>query len=195
MRTDAVILAAGRSTRYRASGGTAPSKLVDLFAGEPMLRHVVRAALASRAGAVVVVTGHAREAVEASAAGAAVRFAHNPDYASGLASSLRVGLAALGPEPAAAMVLLGDMPLVDAATIDALIDAAVTDPAADAMIPVHRGLRGNPVLLTRRLFAAASRLAGDEGARRLLRDPSVRVREIAFADDAVRRDVDERPIR
>lgn len=195
MRVDAVILAAGRSTRYRASGGAAPSKLVDLFAGEPMLRHVIRAALASTAGSVVVVTGHAREAVEASVAGPTVRFAHNPDFASGLASSLRVGLAALGPEPAAAVVLLGDMPLVGAAAIDALIAAAAADPDADAVVPVQGGVRGNPVLLRRRLFAAASALAGDEGARRLLRDQAIRVREVAFADEAVRQDFDERPLR
>ncbi len=61
----AVVLAAGASTRFRVEGGAEPSKLVALLDGEPLVRRAVAAALASRARPVVVVTGHAREAVEA----------------------------------------------------------------------------------------------------------------------------------
>ncbi len=159
----AVVLAAGRSTRM---GG--PNKLLSDLDGKPMVRHVVEAALASRAAEVLVVTGHQDEAVRAALAGLAVRFVPNPDYAQGLSTSLASGLGALGDEADAAIVLLGDMPYVDAGLIDRLIRAF--DPASDAYIavPVFEGRRGNPVLWGRRLFSELSQVQGDQGGRLVL---------------------------
>ncbi len=112
------------------------------------------AALASRARPVVVVTGHAREAVEAALAGLPVLFVDNAEFATGVASSLKAGVAALPGEVAGALVLLGDMPAVEAATLDRLIDAFAARPLALAAAPVHAGRRGNPVLLSRALLPA-----------------------------------------
>ena len=164
----AVVLAAGRSTRFAAEGGVEETKLVAAFDGEPLVRRVVRAALASRARPVIVVVGHARRAVEDAVAGLPVRIAVNPDYASGIASSLRVGLTATPGDASGAVVMLGDMPKVEAGLIDALIDAFLAHGQARAVAPLQGGRRGNPVLLSRILFAEAERLSGDEGARRLL---------------------------
>ncbi|MBV8472012.1 MAG: NTP transferase domain-containing protein, partial [Hyphomicrobiales bacterium] len=99
----AIVLAAGRATRFRAGGGAESSKLVASLGGEPLVRHAARAALASRARPVVAVTGHAREDIKAALAGLDVVFAHNPDYASGLASSLKAGIAALPESVAGAL--------------------------------------------------------------------------------------------
>ena len=187
----AIVLAAGRSTRYRDAGGPAPTKLVALWRGRPVVWHVAEAALGSSAHPVVVVTGHAAEAVERALAGLPVHIVHNPGFADGLATSLRAGLQALPPGSGEAVILLGDMPLVDAAAIDTLIRAAREDPEADAAVPVHDGIRGNPVLLRRGLFARAASLRGDEGARRLLRDPALRVIELASLNGAVGFDVDK----
>ena len=192
MNVAALVLAAGRSTRYRAAGGQAESKLVDSFAGEALVRHAVRAALGARLAAVVVVTGHAGLAVEAALDRLPVLFVHNGDYGTGLASSLRTGLAALDGRIEASVVLLGDMPLVTPALIKALVTAWESASQADAAVPVtSSGERGNPVLLARSLFAAAGRLTGDEGARRLLRDPGLRVIEVPVTGNAARLDIDE----
>jgi molybdenum cofactor cytidylyltransferase len=188
----ALVLAAGRSTRFRAAGGDGPSKLVAPLAGSPLVRHAVNAALASRARPVIVITGHAREAVEAALAGLTIGLAHNPDFASGLASSLKAGIAALPNEVAGALVLLGDMPAVDAALLDRLIDAFAASPSALAVVPVQAGRRGNPALLSRALFPAIVGLAGDEGARRLLReaDPARIVDVLVDDGEAATLDVD-----
>src|SRR5208337_809332 len=167
-RIAAVVLAAGRSSRFRAEGGAEETKLVAKLDGKPVVRRVVEAALASRARPVVVVVGHARGAVEAALAGLPARFSLNPDFETGIASSLCVGLAATPAEAEGAVVLLGDMPNISAALIDDLIDAFEARPNASAVAPVRDGRRGNPVLLARRLFERAMRLTGDEGARRLL---------------------------
>jgi molybdenum cofactor cytidylyltransferase len=65
-------------------------------------------------------------------------------------------------------VLLGDMPQVGAPLIDALIDAFLAREDALAAVPLREGQRGNPVLLSQKLFERAMRLTGDEGARRLI---------------------------
>lgn len=187
----AVVLAAGRSSRFRAEGGAEVSKLVALLFGKPLVRHVAEAALASRARPVVVVTGHARDAVEAALTGLPIVFVHNAEFASGLASSLKAGVAALPGGVAGALVLLGDMPAIEAALLDRLIDAFAARPLAFAAAPVRAGRRGNPVLLSRALFPALARLEGDEGARRLLgeADPGGLV-EVEVESDGVTLDID-----
>jgi len=187
----AVVLAAGRSSRFRAMGGAEETKLVAKLDGKPVVRRVVEAALASRARPVIVVVGHARSAVEAALGGLPALLAPNPDYRTGIASSLRVGLAATPAEAQGAVVLLGDMPNVSARLIDDLIDAFEAQPSARAATPIEGGRRGNPILLTRRLFDEAMQLDGDEGARRLLTalDPREIV-EIIARDSDVTFDID-----
>ena len=86
----AIVLAAGRSTRMGAA-----NKLTADIGGKPMVRCVVEAALASAASPVLVVTGHQAADVRAALAGLAVAFVDNPDYAAGLSTSLKAGIAAV----------------------------------------------------------------------------------------------------
>ncbi len=191
IKVAAVVLAAGRSSRFHAAGGAEETKLVAKLDGKPIVRHVVEAALASRARPVIVVVGHARGAVEAALAGLPATIVFNPDYATGLASSLRAGLTAAPADAAGALMLLGDMPRVEAALIDTLIDAFEARPNAPAVAPVHGGRRGNPVLLGRTLFERGVALEGDEGARPLLVAlPDGDIVEIAAAGSGVAFDVD-----
>ncbi len=186
-----LVLAAGRASRYRAAGGAEPTKLVADYRGEPLVRWAVRAALASRARPVIVVTGHARAEVEAALAGLDVRFVDNPDFARGLATSLRVGVAALPASVAGAVVLLGDMPEVATGVVDALIDGFLAAPDAQAAMPLYAGRRGNPVLLSRALFADVGRLSGDEGARGLIQGLAPeQIATVEVADIGVTRDID-----
>ncbi|WP_457795692.1 nucleotidyltransferase family protein [Methylocystis sp. S23] len=180
----AVILAAGRGARF----GAERNKLLARIDGQPLVRRVALAALASRAKKTIVVAGHARGAIEAALAGLPVRFAYNPDFASGLASSLRAGLAT-AIEADGALVLLGDMPGVSPLVIDALIAAFERSPGAAAVVPTCGGRRGNPVLLARAIFPRIAMLGGDEGARKLLRSIEGVV-ELPLEDDAVLADVD-----
>jgi molybdenum cofactor cytidylyltransferase len=71
------------------------------------------------------------------------------------------------------MVLLGDMPAVDAATVRAVADAYGPARGSLVVVPVHAGRRGNPVLWSRRYFADLAALTGDRGAREIIdRDPA-----------------------
>ena len=111
----------------RGGGWAGPTSSPPRSAGGRWSRIAAEAALASRADPVVVVTGHEPDKVRAALAGLDVRFVHNPDYADGLSTSLRRGIAALPEDVDGAVVLLADMPGVDAAVVDRLI--AAFDPA------------------------------------------------------------------
>ena len=179
----ALVLAAGRSSRM------APRhKLLEPdAAGVPMIARVVDQVLASRARPVRVVVGHRADEVMAALAGRPVTAVPAADYAEGLSASLRAGLAAVTER--AALVVLGDMPLVSAAVIDRLVAAYDPDEGRLIAVPVHEGQWGNPVLWDRRFFPAMMALTGDAGARPLLRQHADVVAEVP-ADDGVLRDFD-----
>jgi molybdenum cofactor cytidylyltransferase len=188
-RIGAVILAAGQSSRYRAADPTASSKVVAALAGKPLVRHVAEAALAAGLDPVIVVTGHAREETQAALSGLPVRFLHNSAFATGLASSLKQGVAALPLDCAGAAILLGDMPLVNAQILRGLAAAFAANPGASAVAPIYEGVRGNPVLIRSSLFDEVARLQGDVGARKLLQGRAD-VLDVAIDDAGVAIDID-----
>jgi molybdenum cofactor cytidylyltransferase len=184
-RIAAVVLAAGRSTRM---GG--PNKLLAEIARRPLVRIVAEEALASRADPVIVVAGHQRAEVEKALAGLRVRIVHNPDFAEGLGTSLRAGIAAVPADSDAAIVCLGDMPRVDAALLNRLIAAFDPDRGALVVVPTFEGKRGNPVLWSRRFFPDLMAIEGDVGARRLIGRYSEAVAEVTVEGKAALIDVD-----
>lgn len=186
-RVAAIVLAAGRSTRM---GGS--NKLLEDYVGKPLVRHAVEAALASKAGSVTVVTGHQQAEVRDALAGLAVSFVHNPDFAEGLSTSVRAGIAALPAECDAALIALGDMPLVDAALLDRLISAFEPDKGALIVLPVTERQRGNPVIWARRFFDELQAIEGDAGGRQILKANGDAVVEIPVSSSAASFDVDTR---
>lgn len=212
-----MVLAAGLSRR---AGSV--DKLVARVRDEPLVWHPVRTALYADLSQVVVVTGRAGtgayaaiERFVASRDGdglhrerpdlSVVRLVTNPHPERGIASSLRIGVSALGPETVAAVILLGDMPWVQPDTIGALVrafragrDGPVREQPArplrerpdGAWVPVHGGRRGNPVLWSADFFPALRGREGDQGARNLLVDPATPVHEVRVDDPGVLRDVD-----
>jgi molybdenum cofactor cytidylyltransferase len=181
----AVILAAGRSTRM---GG--PNKLLAELAGKPLVRTVTEQALASNASGVIVVTGHQAGEVEKALAGLKVKFVRNPDFAAGLASSVKTGIAAVPANADGAVVCLGDMPLIDSRLIDRLIEAFAPDRGELIAVPVSDGRRGNPVLWSRRFFTELMALDGDIGARHLIARHAEAVAEVPVEGHGAFLDID-----
>jgi molybdenum cofactor cytidylyltransferase len=185
----AIILAAGLSSRFEA--GPEETKLVISLFSKPLVRHVADAALASRARPILVVTGHAAAQVEAALKNLDLSFVFNPDYRTGLAGSLKAGIAGLPESATGVVILLADMPFVSPGLIDRLIQAFGESARAPlAVVPVRAGLRGNPVLIGRGLFDNINRLEGDRGARTLLEAAGKDVLECLVDDDAIEIDID-----
>lgn len=180
-----LILAAGQSSRM---GG--PNKLLAPIDGTPMVARVATRLLASRARPVVAVIGKDAEAVEAALGRLPVERVRNPDFAQGLSSSLKRGIAALPDDVEGVAVCLGDMPLVTGRHIERLIAAFNPLEGRAIIVPTRHGKRGNPVLWARRFFPEIAALAGDVGARHLIGEYAELVAEVEMEDEAVLVDID-----
>ena len=181
----ALVLAAGCSTRMGPV-----NKLLAPFGGRAMVRHVAGQIAGSSARPVVVVTGHEAKRVREALDGAGVSFVHNPAYREGLSGSIRAGLSALPDSAEAALICLGDMPLVTSEHVDRLVAAFDPGEGREICVPVFEGKRGNPVLFARRFFAEMAAVRGDAGARHLIGEYEECVCEVAMDDRSVLVDVD-----
>jgi molybdenum cofactor cytidylyltransferase len=179
----ALILAAGSSSRMGR-----PKQLLD-WGGRPLVRVAAETALAARLDPLLVVVGGAQAEVEAALADLPLRLVANPSYAAGQSTSLRVGIAALGPEVAAVVVLLGDQPFMTPPIVERLV-AAWQSSGATIVAPSYAGQRGNPVLFDRAVFPELLAIEGDQGARAVLAADPARVTLVAFDDPRPLADVD-----
>ncbi|WP_127931999.1 nucleotidyltransferase family protein [Nonomuraea polychroma] len=148
-----LLLAAGQGARLGR-----PKALVE-YAGERLVDRGVRLLEEGGCHPVVVVLGAATVQVRGAVT------VRNPDWASGMGSSLRVGLAALPEEAEAVVIALVDQPLIRPGAVRALIGAG-----ASVAVATYGGKRRNPVLIGREHFAeVAERAVGDVGARPFLK--------------------------
>ena len=156
----AIILAAGGGRRL----GGRPKALLS-HGGELLVERAIRTARAGGCGAVVVVLGAEVAEVRRRANLAGCTVAVNQDWATGMGSSLRAGLAAATPGSSrAAVILLVDQPFVTPEAVRAVIASG-----ADLAAATYEGRRGHPVLIAARHWPEASAAAvGDRGARDFL---------------------------
>jgi len=156
-----IVLAAGSSSRMPGS-----QKLLLDIDGVPMVRHVYEAATEGGCHQTVVVYGddEVKRAVDGTA-----EIVFNPKARTGMASSLQAGLRAMRPEIEAAMVLLGDQPLVGSRTVATLMRAWRREGSRPA-VAVSQGDGGwtPPIILARELWEELFALKGDAGARQIL---------------------------
>ncbi len=173
-----ILLAAGASRRF---GG--PKQLARL-GGETLLHRAARVALGCRPAGCVVVLGANATRLRRELRDLPVNPVFNRRWRSGLAGSLRAGLAALPPSAASALVLLADQAAIGPADLELLIAASRRAPRAIVTARAD-ALRRPPTIFPRRLFAELRRLRGDTGAKRLLSDARRRVVELEIPGAAL----------
>jgi molybdenum cofactor cytidylyltransferase len=157
VRVGGLVLAAGEGSRF---GGT---KQLAEVAGRPLLEHALAAVAALEPR--VVVLGHAADEILAAVDLQGAQPVVCDAWREGQSASLRCGIAALG-EVDAAVVVLGDQPLIGADAVAAVVSAAGR--GEEAVRAAYGGVPGHPVLLPRRLLERAGELRGDSGFRDLL---------------------------
>lgn len=162
MSSTGLVLAAGSSRRMGS-----PKQLLSIN-GRPLLEVVVAQACASRLDDVLVVLGAAADEIQAAVDFGRARVLVNTDHATGMASSLRAGLAALDDEVDRAMVVLGDQPDISAQLLDSLLDLQAESGLPAAALSFN-GLLHPPVVLKRELWGGLNELEGDVGCRAVIR--------------------------
>ena len=188
MGISAVVLAAGRSTRMGE-----PKQLLRL-SGCLMLEQTLENVRAGGVDEVVLVLGFATEAIRRELSEPlldGVRVVVNENYESGMASSLRAGLAAVSPAMDAALIVLADQPFVRPETLRGILDVH-RNSGAKIVVPLYKGQRGNPVLLDRSLFAEAMALEGDIGCRAIFASHADAMAYFEVDDPAILADIDTR---
>jgi Uncharacterized MobA-related protein len=182
-----LVLAGGMARRMGAC------KVLLPVAGCGALEQLVSRMRAGGVGRIVVVTGGYADRTRAEALRLGCTPAHNPDYETGMFSSVLAGVRALPPDADAFFLIPGDTPLVKPATYRMLIDAFDAPPddeAPDAVHPEFCGERGHPPLIRGELAAKVLSWGGMDGMRGFLEAHAPRRRTVAVADRAVLLDMD-----
>lgn len=166
----ALVLAAGGARRYGSPKALAPLR------GKPMLQHVIDA-LDGQCDVTLVLGAEA--ASIAAALRVPKRVVVNDQWADGLASSIKVGLDAIGAVPAV-LIALGDQPAIDRADYENLIATWRRAPQRIAAAQ-YGDVLGAPCIFPNALFDALRQLEGDRGASALLRRLQAQVDAIPMA--------------
>jgi molybdenum cofactor cytidylyltransferase len=162
MTSTGLVLAAGSSRRMGS-----PKQLL-VVRGKPLLELVVGQVCDSGVDDVVVVLGAAFDEIQSRVDLGRARVLVNPAHASGMASSLKAGLASLDAGVDRAVVVLGDQPDLDAKLLNRLLDLQESSGLPAAALDFN-GLLHPPVVLKRELWADLMSLEGDVGCRAVIR--------------------------
>jgi CTP:molybdopterin cytidylyltransferase MocA len=183
----AILLAAGAGSRF--GGG----KLLAPFRGRPLIEVALSELRRAPVDEIIVVVGAKAgaegERLRRISTAYETRIAENPHWAEGMSTSVRAGLWACGLETRAAVVLLGDQPLVGAGAVERLVEAF--EAGAEVAVATYDGEPRNPVLFARRVWPLLLReMSGDRGARVVLKRHPELVTEVPCDDVADPADVD-----
>jgi molybdenum cofactor cytidylyltransferase len=157
-----VVLAAGTSSRMGRN------KLLLELGGQSVLRRAVTTAAEAGLDPVLVVLGHESERARAELRTLPCTMVLNPEYQEGIHSSLRAGIRAVPEDREAAMVLLADMPLVDAAMIRALL-RRYREGTAPLVVSSYDGVDAPPILYDRSLFDELRVLEGEGCGKKVVK--------------------------
>ncbi|MFH0843480.1 MAG: nucleotidyltransferase family protein [Bacteroidota bacterium] len=179
----AIILAAGESKRMGSP------KMLLPFGGKTLIEKVIENVVSSRAGNTIVVLGSSADEILDRIEVLPVRHCYNENYSEGMLSSVKCGFSKLPEKYDAAIVLPGDYPGIGAGVINMLIES-FSESSKKIVIPLFRGKRGHPILISYQLREEVMRLSPEKGLRELMEKFPVDVLEVELNDQAVLKDID-----
>jgi molybdenum cofactor cytidylyltransferase len=157
-----VVLAAGTSSRM------GENKLLFRVEGETLVRRAVQTAVSAGLEPVIVVLGHEAERAVAELSGLEIEPVFNDEYARGIHTSLRAGIAVVPASSCAAVVILADMPFVTATMITRILEQYRDSPAL-AVVSDYAGVQAPPTLYDRAFFPELAAVKGEGCGKQVLR--------------------------
>jgi molybdenum cofactor cytidylyltransferase len=179
----AVVLAAGESKRM------GEAKLLLPFGEKTIIETVIDNIIQSKVEKVLVVLGSNREKIEQRLKNYSLKITFNPNFRSGMLSSVHAGFQALPEYAQAALVVLGDQPFISTPVINKLVDA-YGKTGKGIVLPVYKGERGHPVLIDMKYRSEVENLSPDIGLRGTVYNHPEDILEVEVKSQNILKDID-----
>jgi molybdenum cofactor cytidylyltransferase len=180
----AMILAAGESKRM------GKPKLLLPFGEKTIIETIVETVVSSKVEKTLVILGSDRETIEEKIKNSPVEIVYNPDFRSGMLSSVQCGFKALSEETRAVLVVLGDQPKTSTSVINKLIDAYRSS-GKGIVLPVYKKERGHPVLIDVKYGEEVENLSPEIGLRGTVYNHPEDILEVDVETPSIFQDIDD----
>ena len=177
----AILLAAGESKRMIDE-----NKLIKKYKNIPLIKHAVSNVLNSPIDELIIVLGYQKKAIEKIIGeNKKIKFIANPNFESGIASSIKKGLDSLSKETEAFFICLGDMPNVNKEIYNQLINASFSNKDKEIFVPYYQERQANPILFLKKMKDEIQKIEGDFGAKKIIADNEKKVFKLSTQDKGV----------
>ena len=177
----AILLAAGESKRMIDE-----NKLIKKYKNIPLIKHAVSNVLNSPIDELIIVLGYQKKAIEKIIGeNKKIKFIANPNFESGIASSIKKGLDSLSKETEAFFICLGDMPNVNKEIYNQLINASFSNKDKEIFVPYYQERQANPILFSKKMKDEIQKIEGDFGAKKIIADNEKKVFKLSIQDKGV----------
>ena len=178
-----ILLAAGKSKRL----GT-PKQLLP-FRESTVLEETIKNLTASSLDELIVVSGYQAEEIAGKIKDKQIKVAVNPDFQTGIGSSIRCGLTKVSEKADSVMIVLGDQPLIDKDIINPLV-REFTMTERGILVPYYRGVKGHPVIFDRKYLNELFGLPSNIGGRKVIKEHPDDVLNVEVDSENVIVDID-----
>jgi molybdenum cofactor cytidylyltransferase len=179
----AIVLAAGESKRMGSP------KMILPFRGATIIEKVIENVISSDVNKTVIVLGSDKDEVLRTTDKLPVMYCYNGDYKNGMLSSVKCGFRYLPQDFRAAMVFLGDQPMIETSVINNVIKG-YNESGKGIVIPVYKKKRGHPLLVDNKYREEIMNLNGQEGLRELAKRYADDLLEIETENPSILKDID-----
>ena len=177
----AILLAAGESKRMADE-----NKLIKKYKSIPLIKHAVSNVLNSPIDELIIVLGYQKKSIEKIIGeNKKIKFIANPNFESGIASSIKKGLDSLSKETEAFFICLGDMPNVNKEIYNQLINASFSNKDKEIFVPYYQERQANPILFSKKMKDEIQKIEGDFGAKKIIADNEKKVFKLSTQDKGV----------
>jgi molybdenum cofactor cytidylyltransferase len=164
-------------------------KLLLPFAGKTVITHIVDQLLAGDLDKIYVVVGHEPDRITEQLSDRPVSIVTNPNYDSGMLSSVRCGFKALPPDCDAALIALGDQPSITFKLVEDMV-RSFNETDKGILVPEHDGKRGHPILVAKNYQTEILAHYDDIGLRGLLHAHPDDIFELSVSSSSILFDMD-----
>jgi len=183
-----ILLAAGQSLRMKGE-----NKLTKEIDGVPLIKYAVKNILGSSVDELIIVVGHEKEIIEKIIEdNKKIKIIYNKNFASGVASSIKIGLENISKKSESFFICLGNMPDVNQNIYNKLIKSKNNynkklnlKHKKEIIIPTFENQYGNPMLFSKFMKEKIMKIKGDNDTKEVIQQNKDKILNIPFVQDGI----------